>query len=166
MSQGRHIVIVCGLTEIDGCAFCMGVDSLKRFYQYHPALQGLIVCLICTHEDCLEIQTQEHQQQIARLTAALQKTNNELEASNLSTDLDQIDLDGDQNQNNGSDDEEPLFSIEDHEDDEEEDEKPVDIELGKALVSAESREQSEDFDRIRLKPLLLTSHVRFLISDF
>jgi ankyrin repeat protein len=32
----------CGLMEVDGYAFCLGVDVLKGFYETHAALQGLI----------------------------------------------------------------------------------------------------------------------------
>jgi hypothetical protein len=33
---------MCGPTEIDGYAFCLGVDSLNEFYEAHVELQSLI----------------------------------------------------------------------------------------------------------------------------
>ncbi|KAF2805780.1 HET-domain-containing protein, partial [Mytilinidion resinicola] len=38
----RHILIMCGATEIDGHAFCLGVDSLKDLYKARAGLQSLI----------------------------------------------------------------------------------------------------------------------------
>lgn len=32
---------MCGPTEVDGYAFCLGIDSLKVFYEAHAELQSL-----------------------------------------------------------------------------------------------------------------------------
>ncbi|KAH7082696.1 heterokaryon incompatibility protein-domain-containing protein [Paraphoma chrysanthemicola] len=42
VAAARHILIMCGSKKIDGYAFCLGVDSLKNFYDARPDLQRLI----------------------------------------------------------------------------------------------------------------------------
>ena len=42
VAAARHILIMCGSTEIDGYAFFLGVESLKGFYKDLPDLQSLI----------------------------------------------------------------------------------------------------------------------------
>ena len=42
MAAARYILILCGPTEIDGYAFCSGLELLKGFYGTHSDLQGLI----------------------------------------------------------------------------------------------------------------------------
>ncbi|KAF4635257.1 hypothetical protein G7Y89_g2840 [Cudoniella acicularis] len=41
VAAARHIVMICGPTEIDGYAFCLGVRSLKLSYTASPKLQTL-----------------------------------------------------------------------------------------------------------------------------
>ncbi|PMD15991.1 HET-domain-containing protein, partial [Hyaloscypha hepaticicola] len=41
VAAARHVVIMCGSTEIDGYAFCLGVKSLKLSYTASPELQTL-----------------------------------------------------------------------------------------------------------------------------
>ncbi|KAH8723272.1 heterokaryon incompatibility protein-domain-containing protein, partial [Phaeosphaeriaceae sp. PMI808] len=42
VAAARHILVICGPTEIDGYAFCLGVDSLMEFYKVPRDLQGSI----------------------------------------------------------------------------------------------------------------------------
>jgi ankyrin repeat protein len=42
VAAARHILIMCGPTEIDGYAFCLGVDSFKGFDNAHVDLQSLV----------------------------------------------------------------------------------------------------------------------------
>ncbi len=42
VAAARQIRIICGRTEIDGYAFCLGLDSLNEFYEAHAELQSLI----------------------------------------------------------------------------------------------------------------------------
>lgn len=42
VAAARHILVTCGLTEIDGYAFCLGLELFKDVYESYPALQGLI----------------------------------------------------------------------------------------------------------------------------
>lgn len=42
VAAARNILIVCDSTEIDGYAFCLGVDLLQSFYETHQGLQNLI----------------------------------------------------------------------------------------------------------------------------
>ena len=41
VAAARHVVMMCGSTEIDGPAFCLGVNSLKLSYTASPELQTL-----------------------------------------------------------------------------------------------------------------------------
>jgi hypothetical protein len=41
VAAARHVVIMCGSTEIDGYAFCLGVKSLQLSYMASPELQTL-----------------------------------------------------------------------------------------------------------------------------
>jgi hypothetical protein len=41
VAAARHVVIMCGSTEIDGYAFCLGVKSLQLSYIASPELQTL-----------------------------------------------------------------------------------------------------------------------------
>ena len=41
VAAARHVVIMCGSTEIDGYAFCLGVKSLKLFHTASLKLQGV-----------------------------------------------------------------------------------------------------------------------------
>jgi tetratricopeptide (TPR) repeat protein len=38
---------MCGSTEIDGYTFCLGVESLKLYYEAHPDLQSMIRSITC-----------------------------------------------------------------------------------------------------------------------
>ncbi|KAN0114431.1 hypothetical protein V8E51_003975 [Hyaloscypha variabilis] len=42
VAAARHVLVMCGSMEIDGYAFCLGVELLKRYYDARPDLQGLI----------------------------------------------------------------------------------------------------------------------------
>jgi hypothetical protein len=42
VAAARRILIICGLAEIDGYSFCLGLESLQIFYQAHPDLHSLI----------------------------------------------------------------------------------------------------------------------------
>ncbi|KAH6714388.1 heterokaryon incompatibility protein-domain-containing protein, partial [Leptodontidium sp. MPI-SDFR-AT-0119] len=42
VAAARNVLIMCGFKKIDGYVFCLGVDSLKDFYEARPDLQGLI----------------------------------------------------------------------------------------------------------------------------
>lgn len=42
VATARSILIACGSAEIDGYAFCLGVEELMRFYNVPPDLQSLI----------------------------------------------------------------------------------------------------------------------------
>ncbi|RDW66848.1 hypothetical protein BP5796_09597 [Coleophoma crateriformis] len=42
VAAARHVQIICGPTEIDGYAFCLGVDSLRNDYKAPADLQSLI----------------------------------------------------------------------------------------------------------------------------
>jgi hypothetical protein len=42
VAAARHVLIKCGLTEIDGYAFCSGLSALQLSYETCPDLQGLI----------------------------------------------------------------------------------------------------------------------------
>ncbi|KIN06874.1 hypothetical protein OIDMADRAFT_21814 [Oidiodendron maius Zn] len=39
VAAARHVVIMCGSTEIDGYAFCLGVKSLKLLYTASPEIE-------------------------------------------------------------------------------------------------------------------------------
>ncbi|KAF2704690.1 HET-domain-containing protein, partial [Pleomassaria siparia CBS 279.74] len=40
VAAARHVSIICGSMEIDGYAFCLGVEQLKEFYDERPDLQS------------------------------------------------------------------------------------------------------------------------------
>ncbi|KAG4432968.1 hypothetical protein IFR05_011536 [Cadophora sp. M221] len=42
VAAARHVLIMCGPTEIDGYAFCLGIDSLKSFFETRADLRTLI----------------------------------------------------------------------------------------------------------------------------
>ena len=42
IAAARSILVKCGCTEIDGYAFCLGVDSLQRLYQDDADIQSLV----------------------------------------------------------------------------------------------------------------------------
>ncbi|KAF1960420.1 HET-domain-containing protein, partial [Byssothecium circinans] len=42
VAAARHVLIMCGSKKIDGYVFCLGIDSLKDFYEDRPELSGLI----------------------------------------------------------------------------------------------------------------------------
>src|SRR5438874_1311044 len=46
VAAARHVLIMCGSTEIDGYAFCLGIKSLEESkelsYKSYPDLQSLI----------------------------------------------------------------------------------------------------------------------------
>ncbi|KAF2175471.1 HET-domain-containing protein, partial [Zopfia rhizophila CBS 207.26] len=42
VAAARHVLIMCGPTEIDGYAFCLGVDSFKGFNKARVDLQSLV----------------------------------------------------------------------------------------------------------------------------
>jgi tetratricopeptide (TPR) repeat protein len=42
VAAARHILMMCGSTEIEGYAFCSGISALKLSYKAHPGLQTLI----------------------------------------------------------------------------------------------------------------------------
>jgi hypothetical protein len=42
VAAARHVLIMCGSTEIDGYAFCLGLELFKGFFKDYPGLQGPI----------------------------------------------------------------------------------------------------------------------------
>ncbi|KAF2193973.1 hypothetical protein K469DRAFT_651037 [Zopfia rhizophila CBS 207.26] len=46
VAAARHVRIICGPMDIDGYAFCSGLESLKHFYEALPDLQNLIPSVI------------------------------------------------------------------------------------------------------------------------
>jgi hypothetical protein len=42
VAAARHVIIMCGSTEIDGYAFCLGLELFKGFFKDYPGLQGPI----------------------------------------------------------------------------------------------------------------------------
>ncbi|KAH8723853.1 heterokaryon incompatibility protein-domain-containing protein, partial [Phaeosphaeriaceae sp. PMI808] len=42
VAAARHVLVMCGPTEIDGYAFCLGVDALRGSYEVPTDLQSLI----------------------------------------------------------------------------------------------------------------------------
>ena len=42
VAAARHILIMCDAIEIDGYAFCLGIDALKGFYEARPDLLSMI----------------------------------------------------------------------------------------------------------------------------
>ncbi|KAF2193318.1 HET-domain-containing protein [Zopfia rhizophila CBS 207.26] len=42
VAAARRILIMCGPAEIDGYAFCLGLQSLQTFYKDHPDLHNLV----------------------------------------------------------------------------------------------------------------------------
>jgi hypothetical protein len=42
IAAARHVLVMCGSTEIDGYAFCLGLELFKGFYEDYPELQGPI----------------------------------------------------------------------------------------------------------------------------
>ncbi|KUJ16455.1 uncharacterized protein LY89DRAFT_719170 [Mollisia scopiformis] len=42
VGAARHVLIRCGSTEIDGFAFCLGVEPFMKFFAAYPAVQSLI----------------------------------------------------------------------------------------------------------------------------
>ncbi|KXX73823.1 Heterokaryon incompatibility protein 6, OR allele, partial [Madurella mycetomatis] len=42
VAAAQHVLVVCGHTEVDGYAFCAGLNSLKMIYKGRADLAGLI----------------------------------------------------------------------------------------------------------------------------
>jgi len=42
VGTARHVHMLCGSSEIDGYAFCMGVEVLSSLFDDHSALRGRI----------------------------------------------------------------------------------------------------------------------------
>jgi tetratricopeptide (TPR) repeat protein len=42
VAAARHVLVICGSTEIDGYAFCLGLDTFMGLHRGPPALHGLI----------------------------------------------------------------------------------------------------------------------------
>jgi hypothetical protein len=42
VAAARHVLVICGSTEIDGYAFCLGLDTFMGLHKGPPALHGLI----------------------------------------------------------------------------------------------------------------------------
>jgi hypothetical protein len=42
VAAARHVLVMCGSREIDGYAFCLGLELFKDFYEEYPELQGPI----------------------------------------------------------------------------------------------------------------------------
>ncbi|KAH8805816.1 heterokaryon incompatibility protein-domain-containing protein, partial [Xylogone sp. PMI_703] len=41
VAAARYVLVVCGPTEVDGYAFCLGLNSLTKFYKEHADMQIL-----------------------------------------------------------------------------------------------------------------------------
>ncbi|KAH7355909.1 heterokaryon incompatibility protein-domain-containing protein, partial [Pyrenochaeta sp. MPI-SDFR-AT-0127] len=46
VAAARHVLMICGSAEIDGHAFCLGLDALKRMYEARPDFEGMIRSVI------------------------------------------------------------------------------------------------------------------------